>query len=228
MDYVSEDKRFVPTGDILKLDIAPPDQRWEFAEADWCEYAAKMGVKLLEAGNLDLAKYNWGFTEEYAHTPKRLMAGRDVAGYYIMIKDGTISGGAGIPQECLDLSGFHVNVEWGLIAHPSAYFYGAEGFKHRMTGSGQLTRDLEAAGKGDDKNTKRVVKTNTDGPAWPPGIVEALMADAEKGGGLHNFTALHLNSSPEVMDLPQTDWGVPILTETTDQQKEAFYKLIGR
>jgi hypothetical protein len=29
-------------------------------------------------------------------------------------------------------------------------------------------------------------------------------------------------------DLPQTKWGVPILTKMTDQQKEDFYKLIGR
>ena len=50
----------------------------------------------------------------------------------------------------------------------------------------------------------------------------------ENGGGLHNFTALHLKPSPEVKDLPQTEWGVPILTKMTDQQKEEFYKLIGR
>ena len=52
--------------------------------------------------------------------------------------------------------------------------------------------------------------------------------DAENGGGLHNFTAKHLKHSPEVKDLPQTEWGVPILTKMTDQQKEDFYKLIGR
>ena len=34
--------------------------------------------------------------------------------------------------------------------------------------------------------------------------------------------------SPEVKDLPQTEWGVPVLTEMTEQQKEDFYKLIGR
>jgi len=228
MDYVTKDERFTPAGEILESDIAPADQRWEFAQEEWCDYAANMGKKLLEIADLDLSKYGWSFTEEYAHTPDRLMAGREVAGYYIMIKDGVVSAGAGVPQESLDLPGFHVNVEWGLIAHPSAFFYGTEGSRLRGAGSGQLSKDLEAAGRGYDKNTSRVVKTNHDGPAWPEGIGQALGANQEKGGGLHNFTALHLFSSPEVKDLPQTDWGVPILTEMTDQQKEDFYKLIGR
>lgn len=46
----TKDARFIPKEDILALDIAAPDQRWEFAEEEWCEYAAKMGAKLLELG----------------------------------------------------------------------------------------------------------------------------------------------------------------------------------
>lgn len=226
-DVITKEKQYIPSGQYLEFDIAPPDQKWEFAEEEWCHYAAKMGMKLLRESDLDLSKYNWGFTEEYAHTPERLMGGRDVAGYFIMLKDGKLSGGAGIPQECLDLPGFHINVEWGLIAHPSAFFYGSNG-GGRGKASAQLNRDLEAAGKGADKSTKRKPKVNTDGPTWPPGILVAIMAGAEQGGGLHNYTAQHLYSSPEVKDLPQTDWGVAILTKMTDKQKEDFYKLIGR
>lgn len=224
----AEDKRVGPAGGLLEFDIATPDEKWEFASEDWCWYAAKMGMKMLEAANLDLSKYNWAFSEEYTHTPERLMAGRDLAGYYFMIKDGKISGGAGVLQECLDLPGFHVRVEWGLIAHPSSFFYGREGSKQRGVGAAQLSRDLAAAGKGGNKDRKSGRKTNYDGPAWPPGIGESLSVEMENGGGLHNFTALHLKPSPEVEDLPQTDWGVPILTEMTEQQKEDFYKLIGR
>ncbi len=255
-EFVTKDEQFMAKGEILVFDLAPLDQRWEFAQEEWCEYAAQMGKKMIEAGNLDLSKYNWAFTEEYAHTPERLMAGRDVAGYYIMIKDGKVSAGAGVPQDSLDLPGFHVNVEWALIAQPSAFFYGRDG-GGRGKDSGQLAKDLEAAGYGQDKNTLRKLEVNrTNGPVreqgdpnipdspcvacgsrfheyaeclvWPKGVGETLSVDSEKGGGLHNFTALHLFSSPEVKDLPQTDWGVPIFTEMTEEQKTDFLRLIGR
>ena len=50
----------------------------------------------------------------------------------------------------------------------------------------------------------------------------------DQGGGLHNFTAAHLFSSPEVKDLPQGPWGVPIYSQMTKQEKTDFLKLIGR
>ncbi len=210
------------TGDVAPGDIAPMDQRWEFASKEWCDYAAELGVKMLEDAKLNLSEHEWGFSEEYTHTPERLMAGRDLAGYYFMIKDGKISGGAGVPQECLDLPGFHVKIAWGLIAHPSSFIYGKDGSRQRSVGAKQLSRDLKAAGKGSKESALL-------GPSvWPRAISAALSVDAENGGGLHNFTAKHLKHSPEVKDLPQTEWGVPLLTKMTDQQKEDFYKLIGR
>ncbi len=224
----AEATRIGPSGDLLEFDIAPPDRKWEFASAEWCDYAAKMGMKMLEAADLDLSKYNWAFSEEYTYTPERLMAGRERAGYYFMIKDGKISGGEGVPQECLDVPGFHVRVEWGLIAHPSSFYYGRQGSQLRGVGSRQLSRDLTAAGKSAPKGGEGTRRTNYDGPTWPRGVGESLSVDMESGGGLHNFTALHLKPSPEVKDLPQTEWGVAILTEMTDQQKEDFYTLIGR
>jgi len=69
---------------------------------------------------------------------------------------------------------------------------------------------------------------NTDGPAWPFGIGEALSINRENGGGLHNFTALHFKPFSEIKDLPLTEWGVPILTKMTDEQEAEFYQLIGR
>ncbi len=71
-------------------------------------------------------------------------------------------------------------------------------------------------------------KTNSfkSKPVWPPGIGEALMGI--DGKGLHNITARRLKHSPEVKDFPQTEYGVPILTEMTEEQKTRFYKLLGR
>ena len=43
---------------------------------------------------------------------------------------------------------------------------------------------------------------NTDGPAWPFGIGEALSVNRENGGGLHSFTALHFKPSAEIKDVP--------------------------
>lgn len=200
-------------------------KKWEFASLEWCECAAGLGVKLLEDANLNLSQYEWGFSEEYTHTPERLMAGRDVAGYYFMIKNGKISGGAGVPEEYRALPGFHVKVEWGLIAHPSASFYGREGQRQRSADAAVLRKDLEAAeaaGKGSDQNPM------LSDPIWPKGIGEALSVDAENGGGLPYLTAKRLKPSPEVNELPQTAIGVPVLTEISDEQKEAFYKSIGR
>jgi len=48
------------------------------------------------------------------------------------------------------------------------------------------------------------------------------------GEGLHNITARRLKHSPEVKDFPQTEYGVPILTEMTEEEKTRFYKLLGR
>jgi len=54
---------------------------------------------MLRDANVDLSKYNWAFGDKYAHTPTRLMNGREVAGYLFIIKAGKISGGTGVPQE---------------------------------------------------------------------------------------------------------------------------------
>ena len=47
-------------------------------------------------------------------------------------------------------------------------------------------------------------------------------------GGLHNLTAKRLKPSPELMDLPKTEWGVPVVSKMTDEQKDYFLKLLGR
>ncbi len=102
MTVQANEKKGKAIGEIAPGDIAPTDQKWEFASEDWCWYAAKLGVKMLKDANLDLSKYEWGFSEEYTHTPERLMAGRDLAGYYFMIKDGKTEWGVPILTKMTD------------------------------------------------------------------------------------------------------------------------------
>jgi len=195
-------------------------EKWEFGSLEWCKFAAETGVKLIKQANLDLNKYEWGFSEEYTHMPERLLAGRDRVGWYFMIKNGKVSGGASLPDECLELPGFHARVEWALIAHASSFIYDLKGQNKRFKEEEILNNDLIKAGKVRKSNPYK------SKPIWPPGIGEALVGI--DGEGLHNITARRLKHSPEVKDFPHTEFGVPILTKMTDEEKERFYKLLGR
>ncbi len=195
-------------------------EKWEFGSLEWCKFAAETGVKLLNQANLDLDKYEWGFSEEYTHIPKRLLAGREKVGFHFMIHNGKVSGGASLPIECLELPGFHARVEWAKIAHASSFIYDLKGQAKRGNDEKILENDLMMVGKGSKTNTFR------SKPIWPPGIGEALVGI--DGEGLHNITARRLIHSPEVKGFPQTEFGVPILTKMTDEEKERFYKLLGR
>jgi hypothetical protein len=195
-------------------------EKWEFGSLEWSKFAGETGVKLINQANLDLSKYEWGFSEEYTHIPKRLLAGREKAGYHFMIKNGKVSGGASLPEECRELPGFHVRIEWALIAHASSFIYDLKGQRQRGNDEQILNNDLAKVGKGS--------KTNPylSKPIWPPGIGEALVG--VDGEGLHNITARRLLHSPELKDFPHTEFGVPILTKMTDEEKTRFYKLLGR
>jgi len=218
-------------------------EKWEFGSLEWCQFAAELGVRLLKEANLDLSKYEWGFSEEYTHIPERLLAGRDKSAYYFMITGGKVSGGASLPDECLALPGFHVSIEWALIAHASSFLYDLAGQAKRGADAAVLNADLEAAiGQGPKKAPEKTAEKKEPRcpvcgspdhdrehcPVWPPGIGEALSVDSEKGGGLHNLTAKRLRRSRELDDLPETESAVPIFTKMTDEQKARFIKLIGR
>ena len=195
-------------------------EMWEFGSLEWCQFAAKTGVKLIKQAKLDLSKYEWGFSEEYTHIPKRLLAGRDKVGFHFMVNNGEVSGGASLPKKCLDLPGFHVRIEWALIAHASSFIYDLEGQNKRFKDEEILNNDLIKAGKG------RKISPLLSKPIWPPSIGEALMGIDDEG--LHNITARRLIHSPEVKDFPHTEYGVPILTKMTDEEKTRFYELLGR
>jgi len=195
-------------------------EKWEFGSLEWCKFAAKTGVELINQAKFDLSKYEWGFSEEYTHIPNRLLAGRDRVGWHFMIQNGKVSGGATLPSECIKLPGFHVAIEWALIAHASSFIYDLEGQERRGIDEKKLYKDLEIAGI---RNNTNMFKSE---PIFPSRIGKSLVGIG--GEGLHNITARRLKHSPEVKDFPQTEYGVPILTEMTEEQKTRFYKLLGR
>jgi hypothetical protein len=215
-------------------------QRWEFGSTEWVEYAASLGVALFEQSMLDFGKYEWGFSEEYTHIPERLLAGRDEAGYHLMIHNGTVSGGPSLPDECLALPGFHPSVDWALIAHSSYFPFNVEGQRQRASDHAALRADLEAAGvpfvwnvpgfgevaeptAGNSRPRCPVCRSpghdRPDCPVWPPGIGEALAENKDKNK--------RLRRSPELEGLPETEWGVPVFSQMTDEQKARFTALLG-
>ena len=215
------------------------NQRWEFGSIEWIRYAAGLGVALLERSGLDLSRYEWGFSEEYTRIPERLLAGRDKAGYHLMIHNGKVSGGTTLPDECLALPGFHASIDWALIAHSSYFPFNVEGRRQRAADHAALRADLKAAGVPFVWNAPgygevaevTAVKSRPrcpvcrspdhhrqDCPVWPPGIGEVLAENKEK--------TLRLVRSPELEGLPETEWGVPVFSQMTDEQKARFIRLL--
>jgi hypothetical protein len=221
-------------------------QRWEFGSVEWVEYAAGLGVALFEQSGLDLNRYEWGFSEEYTHIPERLLAGRDKAGYHLMIHNGKVSGGTSLPNECLALPGFHVSIDWALIAHSSYFPFNVEGRQQRASDHATLRADLRAAGvpfvwtgpgygrKGSAEKLTEVTAVTTQPRCpvcgspdhdrrnclvWPPGVGEVLAENKDK--------TKRLRRSPELEGLPETEWGVPVFSRMTDEQKARFIKLLG-
>lgn len=228
-------------------ETSPQVDRWEFGSIEWVQYAARLGVSLLEHSGLDLNEYEWGFSEAYTRIPERLLAGRHKAGYHLMIHNGRVSGGASLPDECLALPGFHVSIDWALIAHSSYFPFNIEGRQQRAADHAALRADLKAAGvlfewswpgNGRKGSPEEVVQDTTvkrlprcpacessdhdrqNCRVWPPGIGEVLAVNEDK--------TKRLLRSPELEDLPETEWGVPVFAEMTDDQKARFIKLLGR
>ena len=218
-------------------------EKWDFGSAEWCQFAGELGVRLLEESDLDLEKFEWGFSEIYTHLPDRLMAGRDQAAFHFHITGGKVSGGAGAPKENLALPGFHITCHWAAIAHASSYLYDFKGQQERsadeavmwkglteLTGKPSgLVMDHQTEGGGEPRCVVCGSPTHDrpDCPVWPPGVGEALSMDVKNGGGLHNLTAKRLIHSPELADFPKTKWGVPIVSEMSEEQKARFVALLG-
>ena len=219
------------------------EPRWEFGSAEFCQFAGELGARLITEANLDLSKYEWGFSATYTHTPDRLLAGRDEASWHFMISGGEVSGGAGIPDECRALPGFQLVAPWAAIAHASSLVYGKEGvrkriadeavFRAELAGLDHRVKEPNGPVEPAEKKAPRCVACRSpdheyaDCRVWPPGVGEALSVDAENGGGLHNIEAKHIRPSPELEGLPMSEWGFPLVSKMTDEQKVHFLKLLG-
>lgn len=204
------------------IDMSTLKKEGEFGSKAWGEACAAGAVKILEAANLP-ADFEWAFTECYTHPPARLMeGGREKAGYYIMVKDGKITGGDGEPEEALAIRGFHIRARWAALCNQSGAFYGKEGGRKRGEGEKAMREAIE-------KYVGRKAPYAERQPSemyWPETVSGPLMAGSEEGNGLHNIAATMQIQSPEFVDFPVTEMRVPIFDEMTDQQKKDFIKLL--
>jgi hypothetical protein len=138
-----------------------------------------------------------------------------------MVKNGVVSGGADVPEECLAIPGFHVKFRWAYICNQSGTKYGFEGQKQRGIEEGELFREMaEYLGHEPDLG-------GVPDPVWPKPIVAALVAGVEEGAGLHNIAASLQKPSPEFADSPTTELGVPVFSRMSDAQKADFMALCG-
>lgn len=213
-------------------------EKWEFGSLPWCEFASRLGVQLIRGANLDLNSYTWGFSEEYLAIPDRLLDDRELAGYHLMIKNGDVTGGPTIPEECLALPGFHVAIEWAPIAHSSYLPFNSVGHQPRGEAHIRLRRELHAVGIGNGKWVLEHTMRNDDRachacganthkrgncPVWPPGIGEALATNPDMAA--HKW---RLKRSLELEGFPESEWGVPLFQEMDDEQKQRFKTLLNR
>ena len=151
-----------------------------------------------------------------------MQGGREKAGYYVMVKDGEITGGDGEPEEALAIRGFHIRARWAAICNQSGAFYGAEGGRKRREQEQQL-REAVAAYIGREN---AYAEQQPSEMYWPDTVSKPLMAGSEEGNGLHNIAATMQVQSPEFSDLPVTEMLVPDFDAMTEQQKRDFIALL--
>ena len=205
----------------------------EFGSKAWGEACVECAIKMLEAANLP-SSINWAFSEDYTHPPARLMeGGRTHAGYYLMVKNGVVSGGDSILEEARSIPGFHAKLPWASICNQSAALYGREGGMQRSAEEQVLFDAIEAyvgrenpLGLEINKEGKPSLMLDPVGP-WPPEVGRAVGEGGEEGNGLHNIAATLQTDSPEYADLPVSDLRVPIFADMTDAQKAEFVRICG-
>lgn len=204
------------------IDMSSLKKEGEFGSRAWGEACAAAAVRILEAANLPEG-FEWAFTECYTHPPARLMeGGREKAGYFIMVKDGKITGGDGEPDKALAIPGFHIRARWAALCNQSGALYGLEGGRKRGEGEKAMRAAIE-------KYIGRQNPYSEVQPSeiwWPDTVSGPLMAGSEEGNGLHNIAATMQIPSPEFADFPVTEMLVPIFDEMTEQQKKDFLKLL--
>ena len=207
---------------MTDINVAELKPVGEFGSREWCEACAAYGVQLLENGDLP-SDLEWGFSEIYSHPPARLLTdGRSLSGYYIMVKNGVISGGDGASEACRALPGFHVELPWASICNQSGSKYGREGQRQRSLDEQVMFKSIEEyVGRSNPLALKAREKA-----VWPPEVGAALGKGSEEGGGLHNIAAALQAPSPEFADFPTTELGVPVFSSMSEEQKKTFLKML--
>ena len=205
------------------IDISSLKKEGEFGSKEWGEACAAAAVKILKAADLP-SDFEWAFTELYTLPPDRLMKdGRTQSGYYIMVRNGEITGGDGEPEEALAIPGFHIRAHWAALCNQSGAFYGADGKLKRDQDELVMRESIERYlgyedPYGEMQPSERYFPETVRGP---------LMAGSEEGNGLHNIAACMQTPSPEFADYPVTELLVPIFDEMSEEQKKSFIKLLG-
>ena len=205
----------------------------EFGSKAWGEACVEGAIRILEAVDLP-SSITWAFTEHYTHPPARLMeSGRTSAGYWLIVKDGKVTGGDGVTEESLSIPGFHGKVPWAAICNQSAAKYGRAGQQQRNEEEATLFAAIEdyvgrsnPFGLDINKEGEPNIMIDPAGP-WPREVGMSLGDGSEEGNGLHNVAATLPMASPEFADLPVTDLRVPFFADMTDQQKAEFVQLCG-
>ena len=206
---------------MFDIDVSTLNPVGEFGSQAWGSACADFGIKILESADLP-KDLSWAFSETYTHAPDRLVSvDRPVSGYYFMVRDGEVSGGDGVPEECLLIPGFHAKLRWAYLCNQSRTLYGSAGQKQRSNDEAQLVAEME---------TYLGYKPDMGGvpsPVWPKPIIVALSHGSETGGGLHNIAASLQAPSPEFEDWPTTELGVPDFSAMTGAQKLDLISLCG-
>ena len=235
----AQKQRFVA---LLGQDPArvPEVETFEFGSLRWNEFASSLGARLftaaVEEGRLDIEGLEWGFSETYTGIPERLRRGQpacspaaESSGYHLMIKSGEISGGAGVPAECVALEGFHAVIPWACYAHSSFHCFNSwtgpavGGREDRAAQQAAMLRDLGI-------KPRRNLNPPT-GAVWPdayprPRVRQPVGAQL---GVVDVRTAEwppRLQRSPELEGLPETEFAVPLVSAMTGEQKARFMALV--
>ena len=204
------------------IDVGRLKKEGEFGSKVWCEACAAVAVKILEKADIP-AGLAWGFTEHYLFPPKRMLdGGREKSGYFVLVNEGEVSGGDGVPNEALSVPGLHIKARWAAICSQSGVLYGQSGFEQRVKETKSMFDSIERY------LGRKNLSGRQDWPEvfWPPEIAGPLMAGSEEGNGLHNIAATMQTDSPEFSGLPLTKMRVPIFEAMSEKQKIYFLKLL--
>ena len=97
---------------MFDIDVSTLEPVGEFGSLAWCQACAEYGIKILQSADLP-KDLSWAFSEIYTNAPDRFLSkDRPIAGYHFMVHQGVISGGDGVPEQCLSIPGFHAKLRW--------------------------------------------------------------------------------------------------------------------